>query len=96
MTLIEKNDLNLKYDWSTKPGESGVSKDSITGKSFDRERGDDVLHVVNDYAEKSKMENKDDLAEVENLLRQELPKDLNTHSDVLDWLWSALGHEERV
>jgi hypothetical protein len=96
MALIKQNDLNLKYNWSTEPGETAVNKDSITNKSFDRERGDDVLNVLNDYAEKSEIEHKDDLEDVENLLRQELPKDLDTHNDVLDWLWSTLGHEERV
>lgn len=96
MTLIEKNDLNLKYDWSTEPGETPVDKDSITGKKFDRERGDDVLHLLNNYAEKSNMENKDNLSEIETLLRQDLPKNLDTEEDVLDWLWSALGYEKRI
>jgi len=96
MALIKQNDLNLTYNWSTEPGETAVDKDSITNKLFDRERGDDVLNVLNNYAEKSGLENKDDLSEIENLLRQDLPKNLNTEDDVLDWLWSALGHEERV
>lgn len=95
MALIKQNDLNLKYNWSTEAGETAVIKDAVTNKSFDRERGDHVLNLLNDYAEKSNMEDKEDLKEVENLLRQDLPKDLNTQNDVMDWLWSALGHEER-
>ena len=96
MALIEKNDLNLKYDWSTEPGKTPLDKDAMTGKAFDRERGDDVLHLLNNYAEKSEIDSKDDLSEVEDLLRQDLPKNLNTEDDVMDWLWTVLGHEERV
>ena len=53
MALIKQNDLNLTYNWSTEPGETAVDKDSITNILFDRERGDDVLNVLNNYAEKS-------------------------------------------
>lgn len=96
MALIKKNNLRLDYDWSTEPGETPADKDSILGNEFNPERGEDVLNVLNNYAEKRDIENKDEISEAETLIREKLPKDLNTEDNVMDWLWSALGHEKRV
>ncbi len=96
MALIEKNDLRLDYDWSTEPGDTPADKDSLTGKTFNPERGEDVLNVLNNYAEKREIESKDDITDAETLIREKLPKDLNTEENVLDWLWSALGNEEKA
>ncbi|MDZ7807832.1 MAG: hypothetical protein U5K71_12055 [Gracilimonas sp.] len=55
---------------------------------FNSQSGDDVLSLLNDYAEKTKTDDKQEILKAENLLDTELPKNLNTEKDVFDWLWT--------
>ncbi|MDR9419562.1 hypothetical protein [Gracilimonas sp.] len=96
MGLIEKNDLQLDYNWSTTPGETPIDRDEIGGVSFDSQNGQDVLSLLNDYAEKNDLDRKEDVLEAEDLIRNDLPKDLNTDEDVMDWLWSKLGNMQKT
>lgn len=93
MGLIEKTDLSLDYDWSSNPGDGPIEKDELNSTMFESESGEDVLSLLNKYAEQKESTKKEDLLEAETLLREQLPKDLNTEEDVFDWLWSKLGNK---
>lgn len=96
MRLIEKKDLKLDYDWSTQPGDGPIKKDEVNSTLFNSESGDDVLSLLNNYAEKKKPDDKQELLKAENLLKTELPKNLNTEEDVFDWLWTKMGNPKKT
>lgn len=95
MGIIEKNDLSLDYDWSSQPGDDPVRKEDIGSNVFDKNRGEDVLAMLNDYAKEKDIQNKDELLDAESMLRNKLPKDLDTKNDVMDWLWSKLRKDQQ-
>lgn len=90
MGLIEKGDLKFDYDWSSQPGDDPVKKEDIGSNVFNNNQGEDVLNMLNDYAEEHDITNKSDVLKAEDLLRNNLPKDLHTETDIMDWLWSKL------
>ncbi len=94
MGLIEKDDLNFDYDWSSQAGNDPVKKDDIGSNVFNSTQGEAVLSILNDYAEEKEITNKDDILEAEDLLRNKIPKNLNTKNDVMDWLWSKLNDRQ--
>ncbi len=96
MGLIERTDLKMDYNWSSKPGISPVDKDDIGSEVFDTEKGDDVLNLLNDYAEKRSITDKEKILDAEAMLHEKLPKDLNTKDEIMDWLWTALGHDKKM
>lgn len=96
MGLIERSDLQLDYDWSSKPGDGPIDRDEVGSTFFDSQSGEDVLSLLNDYAAKKETEDKQAVLNAEDLIRKELPKDLNTEEDVLDWLWTKMGNTKKT
>ena len=90
MGLINRDDLKLDYDWSSQPGDDPLKKEDVGSNVFNKNQGEDVLDLLNDYAEEKDIKDKNDILEAEGMLRNNLPKDLNTKNDVMDWLWSKL------
>lgn len=95
MGLINKNDLKLEYSWSTRAGHSPVTHENIGSNVFDRRSGEEVLSILNNYSEKRGISDKEELLKAEPLIREKLPKDIRTEDDVMNWLWKALGNEEK-
>lgn len=96
MGLIDRSDLEMDYNWSSKPGTTPIDKENMGSEIFDSNKGEDVLSLLNDYAEKGKITDKKKVLDAEAMLQEKLPKDLNTKEDVMDWLWSALGYDEKM
>ncbi|MFP8487513.1 hypothetical protein ACKGJO_00295 [Gracilimonas sp. Q87] len=96
MGLIEKKDLKLDYDWSTQPGDGPIKKDEVDSTLFNSESGDDVLSLLNKYAEKKESDDKQEVLKAEDLISSDLPKDLNTEKDVFDWLWTKMGNTKKT
>jgi hypothetical protein len=90
MGLIEKDDLKFDYDWSSQPGDDPVKKEDIGSNVFNKNQGKDVLNMLNNYAEEHNITDKNDVLDAEGMLRDNLPKDLNTETNIIDWLWSEL------
>lgn len=96
VALIERTDLELDYNWSSKPGDSPINKENMGSEIFDNQKGEDVLNLLNDYAEKRNITDKKEILDAEAMLHEKLPKNLHTKENVMDWLWSALGHDEKM
>ncbi|MEX0719869.1 MAG: hypothetical protein WD059_04315 [Balneolaceae bacterium] len=96
MALIKKSDLALDYNWSSKPGTSPIKKESVGGRVFDPRSGDDVLDLINDYAEKNEIRDKEEVLRAEPMIRKKLPKDIENRENAMHWLWSAMGNDEEA
>lgn len=97
MALIKKSDLRLDYTWPTQhPSEAPIDHDDLGSTFFDRNNGDNVLSLINNYAERRgyTAEQKDEALRAEPVIREQLPKDLRTEDDAMNWLWKFLGNED--
>lgn len=71
MSLIDKSDLKYDYTWSSKPAANPRS-DTITqsdtqSRVFNREDGEGVLSMINEYAKDHEIEDKEEALRIEGL-----------------------------
>lgn len=94
MALIDKGDLKHDYSWPTEdPGDNPKDPDS---NLFDRENGKEVLNVINDYAERRDITDKQQALKIETELHQNLSKDVTTQRGVMDWLDSIFAKDTKT
>lgn len=86
MGLINKNDLKLEYSWTTRASDGPIDQDNLGSNVFDRRSGDDVLSLLNDYAESHGITDKNEAISTEFIIRERLPKDVHTKEDAIEWL----------
>lgn len=93
MALIGKGDLKHDYSWPTEsPGDSPKDPDS---NLFDREDGKEVLNVINEYADRRNITDKQKALKIETELHNNLSKDITTQRGVMDWLDSIFATDTR-
>lgn len=90
MSLIDKSDLKYDYTWSSKPAANPRS-DTITqsdtqSRVFNREDGEGVLSMINEYAKDHEIEDKEEALRIEGLIRSQLGNEDMTYDEVMDWL----------
>lgn len=90
MSLIDKSDLKYDYTWSSKPAANPRS-DTITqsdtqSRVFNREDGEGVLSMINEYAKDHEIEDKEEALRIEGLIRSQLGNEDMTYDKVMDWL----------
>lgn len=94
MALISRGDLEYSgYTWSSNPKVEprfhGMADDNV----FDRNDGNDVLYVINEYARENDIKDKKKALELEKEIHQNLSEDITTQRDVTDWLKSIFGRD---
>ena len=91
MALIKKGDLKHDYSWpSESPGDSPKKADS---NLFDRENGKEVLSVINEYADRRNITDKQKALKIETELHNNLSEDITTQRGVMDWLDSIFAKD---
>lgn len=93
MSLIEKSDLKHDYSWTSKPGENPKFEGTPDSNLFDREDGHEVLYVINEYAKRNDITDKEKGLEMESHIHNNLGKEITTQRDVTDWLDSIFGSD---
>lgn len=89
MPVINRNDLKYDYSWSTKPSDhprSGVTETDSQSRVFQSDQGDEVLSLLNDYAEKHNIESKEKALILEMKIREEMDQKEMTRREVIVWL----------
>lgn len=86
MALLTKADLQYNYSWTTispdNPEITGVP-DSVL---LNRNEGYEVLSFINRIAQVSKWTSKVPAIKAEKLIKEHLPSDIRSHSNVWQWL----------
>lgn len=91
MALIKKGDLKHDYSWpSESPGDNPKDADS---NLFDRENGKEVLSVINEYADRRNITDKQKALKIETELHNNLSEDITTQRGVMDWLDSIFAKD---
>lgn len=94
MSLIEKGDLQYDYQWTSHPGENPMHEGSPDSNLFNREEGYEVLELINEYAERTDIEDKEKALEIERHLHESLGRDVTTQRSVMEWLDEIFGSED--
>jgi len=89
MSIIKKDDLKYKYNWSTSP--ASKSRDLTTetdskSEMFNAEDGGDVLSFINEYADSNEILDKEEALRIEQLLKEKMEKDYMTRNEAREWL----------
>jgi hypothetical protein len=86
MSLLNKIDLEYHYNWKPIPMEdSRISGNSDT-TLFDRNEGLEVLYMINTFAEKYGITQKETGLLIERLIKETLPLNLRNQIHVMEWL----------
>jgi hypothetical protein len=90
MSIIDKSDLKYDYTWSSKPAANPRS-DTITqsdtqSRVFNREEGEGVLSIINEYAKDHEIKDKNEALRIEGLIRSKLGDEDMTFEEVMEWL----------
>lgn len=84
--LISVNDLQFNYSWTTiapdDPRVTGVPDSTL----LNRNEGYEVLSFINRLAQTSKWVNKLPALKAERMIKNHLPGDIRSHSNVWKWL----------
>ncbi|HET6528912.1 MAG TPA: hypothetical protein VFG39_09210 [Balneolaceae bacterium] len=89
MALISRNDLHYTdYDWFSNPTVEPRFHGPADNNAFDKTDGNDVLYVINEYADENDIRDKKHALKLEREIRQHMAKDISTQRDVMDWLKS--------
>lgn len=94
MALIDKGDLKYDYNWTSHPGETPMNEGSPDSNLFNREEGYEVLELINKYADRTNLKDKEKALEIEEHLHESLGKDVTTQRSVMDWLDEIFGDED--
>jgi hypothetical protein len=86
MSLLFRVDLKYQYNWKPIPSDdsriSGISDTTL----FDRNEGFEVLYLINSFADKHGIEQKETGVYIEKLIKEELPLILRNQIHVMEWL----------
>jgi hypothetical protein len=89
MALISREDLHYQdYKWNSNPNVEPRFHGTVDNNMFDRSDGNDVLFVINEYADENDIRDKNQALELEREIHENLSKDISTQRDVSDWLKS--------
>lgn len=91
MPVINRNDLKYDYTWSSSPSSNprtGVTETESQSSVFKSNHGDDVLSLINEYADKHQIESKKEAIKLEKRIKEEMEQKEMTRSEVMDWLQS--------
>lgn len=93
MPILSKQDLEYDYSWNNRPQRQQDPKDqgSADNDMFDRNRGNDVLEAINNYARENEIEDKERALELEEEMHQNMSQDITTQRGVRDWLDNIFG-----
>lgn len=89
MPVINRNDLKYDYTWSTSPSSNprtGVTETDSQSSVFKSDHGDEVLSLINEYAEKHQIESRAEAIKLEKRIKEEIGQKEMTRSEVMDWL----------
>jgi len=89
MPVINRNDLKYKYSWSSTPSShprTGTTETESKSSVFKSTHGDEVLSLINEYAEAHKIKSKEDALKIEKRIREELKDKEMSRKGVKDWL----------
>jgi len=96
MSIIQRKDLKYDYSWSSQPG--GKPRTEITAKRgtpseiFRREKGENVLSFINEYADAHDIKDKEEALRIERMLYEKLKNKQMTRKEITIWLDSQLAH----
>lgn len=89
MPILNRNDLKYNYTWSSTPSShprTGFTETESKSSVFNSDHGDEVLNLINEYAEEHKIESKEEALRLEKRIREELDQKELKRSEVMDWL----------
>lgn len=93
MAIIKKRDLDYDYTWTSAPGHTPKSQDTLDGHIFDRNDGNSVLSLINSYIEESDITDKRVGLEAESLIKNRMPRNIKTERQAREWLKAELNKE---
>ena len=83
---IKKSDLSYEYFWTTyeddDPKVTGIPDSTL----LNRNEGYEVLHFINNYMREHNLSTVADGKTIEKLLRNDVPKDIHSHSNISKWI----------
>ncbi|WP_428567776.1 MAG: hypothetical protein ACP59X_08415 [Solidesulfovibrio sp. DCME] len=86
MALLTKSDLRHSYSWTT----YATDNPKITGEPdstlLNRNEGYEVLYMINSFAKKHALANKQSGLKTEKMIKEHLPGDIRQQSKVAKWL----------
>lgn len=98
MPLIDRSDLNFDYTWTSEPGNNARNRPQTIGSTkssfFRRNEGNEVLSLINEYADDHEIRDKQEALEIEQLLREKLGEEDMTRDEVRAWLDGALSRQK--
>ncbi|REL24293.1 hypothetical protein DYD21_18980 [Rhodohalobacter sp. SW132] len=95
MSIINRKDLKYDYSWSTQP--ASKPRTEVTGKRgtpseiFQREKGENVLSFINEYADAHDIKDKEEALRIERMLYEKLQNEQMTRREIRIWLDSQLA-----
>ncbi len=92
MGLLNKSDLKFDYSWSTKAGNNPITERK-RGKYFNKDTGEDVLQLINDYAKEKNITDKKIGLDIESKIHKNLSNDVSTQRGVREWLNSIFAKD---
>lgn len=95
MALIDRNDLQYDYTWTSSPGKSPRSESTHTSSMFRRDEGDEVLALINDYVREQDIKDKETALRIESLIRNKLDKEQTSRDEIKAWLNNTLDRDRR-
>lgn len=86
MALLNTNDLQFTYSWSAIPPDDARVTGVPDSTLLNRNEGYEVLAFLNRLAQVSKWTNKAPALKAERMIRNNLPGNIRSHSNVWQWL----------
>ena len=86
MFLFSRSDLKFLYNWKPIPNDDPRISGTPGTTLFNRNEGFEMLYLINTFAEKHGILEKDICSQIEKSIKKELPLNLRSQIHVIEWL----------
>jgi hypothetical protein len=86
MNLLSRNDLRFVYNWKSIPNEDPRISGTAGTTLFNRKEGFEILYLINSFAEKHGVDQKEKGLRIEKLIKEELPLNFRSQIHAIEWL----------
>ena len=96
MSLLYRMDLKYNYNWRPIPSEDPRISGTSDSTLFNRNEGFEVLYIINLFAEKHGIDQKETGFKIEKLIKEQLPLNLRNQNHVTEWLEGNMDEITRI
>lgn len=86
MSLLTRTDLRYTYNWRPIPREDSRIAGIPNSTLFNRNEGFEVLWLINFFAQKKGITDKEIGFQLEKIIKEKLPLNLRNQTHVIEWL----------